>query len=103
MSYEETQPVHTHPEGTFTTVTYRFRYRQGVVGESKRVVHQAVFTDDASVWSLCRREFAVGEVEQVERCGMPCVACAGHAAAAATNRAPALDGSPLVVEGSEAR
>lgn len=92
-----------NPQGAFSTATYRFRYRRGVVGESQRVVHQSVFADDASVWSLCRRQFALDEVEEVERCGMPCLACTANAASAATRRTPALDRGSLVVEGSEVR
>lgn len=103
MSYEEAEPGRTRAEDEFSTANYRFRYVPGVVGESKRVVHQAVFTDGASVWSLCRQEFAVADVEQVGRCGMPCMACTAHAAVAATNRFPAIEGSPCVVEGSEVR
>ena len=96
MSYGEAVPARRRAKDEFSTANYRFRYAPGVVGESKRVVHQAVFTDGTSVWALCRREFAVTDIEEIGRCGMPCMACTGQAAAASSGQVPVLDeGSPL--------
>lgn len=70
-----------------SAVRYRFRYLPGVVGEADRVVHQALSTDGALVFSLCRRRFPSAKVEIIDRTGMPCMQCAAHAAAAATSEA----------------
>ncbi|WP_338602669.1 hypothetical protein [Saccharopolyspora sp. SCSIO 74807] len=99
MSYEEVEHGKARTDVEFSLADYRFRYVPGVVGESKRVVHQAVFTDGPSVWSLCRNKFDIVEVEEVGRCGMPCMQCAARAAAAATK--PVLNAGPQVIEGSD--
>lgn len=101
MSYEEAEHGRARTDVEFSLANYRFRYVPGVVGESKRVVHQAVFTDGASVWSLCRNKFGIAEVEEVGRWGMPCMQCTARAAAAATK--PALNGGSQVIEGSDVR
>lgn len=103
MSFEEHRSTDARPENTFQPVSYRFRYLRGVVGESQRVVHLAVFADEDSVWSLCHREFGLGDVEQVERCGMPCLPCTGRAATAAAGFSPALQSGVLPAEGSDPR
>lgn len=112
MSYGEAVPGRARAEDEFSTANYRFRYAPGIVGESKRVVHQAVFTDGTSVWSLCRRQFAIADIEEIGRCGMPCMACTGQAAVASNGQIPVLeegshseqeDKSPFIVEGGGVR
>jgi hypothetical protein len=54
------------------------RYRRGLVGESKRVVHIVPVPDSTDITRLtayCGQLFNPGEAELVGEQGMPCVTC----------------------------
>lgn len=77
----------------------RFRYRPGVVGESRRVVHASVLWSSSAgvVRSLCGREFALGDVEVLEGIGgMPCMACTRTAARQSRPSGSVIEGSHAV-------
>lgn len=63
----------------------RVRYRPGVVGETRRVVHAAEPTG-STAQTLCGTELSVADVEIVEYGGMPCMPCTARAALAAAGR-----------------
>ena len=57
------------------------RYRRGLVGESKRVVHivPVPATDITQLIAYCGQSFEAGEAELVGERGMPCVTCLAKA------------------------
>lgn len=61
----------------------RVRYRWGVVGEARRVVHVAWPWSGRVVRALCGAELLVAEIERVDVGGMPCMQCTARAAIAA--------------------
>ena len=60
----------------------RIRYRQGVVGETRRVVH-AAWATGSTVHALCGAELTMDDAEIVSYGGMPCMQCTARAALAA--------------------
>lgn len=68
----------------------RVRYRQGIVGETRRVVHVA-WTTGTTVQALCGAELLLTEAEVINDGGMPCMQCTAKAAlAAAEQERPAI-------------
>lgn len=54
----------------------RVRYRPGVVGETKRVVHIAMPLPDGDFYGLCDLRLAGADTELIsDLLGMPCMAC----------------------------
>lgn len=54
----------------------RVRYRAGVVGERRRVVHVAMSLRGGDFLALCELRLAAGEVEEISDLrGMPCMVC----------------------------
>lgn len=62
----------------------RVRYRRGVVGETRRVVHAAWSPAAAVVHTLCGAELPVEQIELIGNLGgMPCMQCTARAAVTA--------------------
>ncbi|WP_338600174.1 hypothetical protein [Saccharopolyspora sp. SCSIO 74807] len=54
----------------------RVRYRSGVVGEAKRVVHIAMSLPGGDFLGLCELRLAGADAELIsDLLGMPCMAC----------------------------
>lgn len=61
----------------------RVRYRPGVVGETRRVVHAAWSPAAPVVHTLCGAELPVEQIELLDNLGgMPCMQCTARAALA---------------------
>lgn len=62
----------------------RVRYKQGVVGETRRVVHVAwQIPREDSILTLCGAQMSPSESEVFDDGGMPCMQCAARASLAA--------------------
>lgn len=57
------------------------RFRKGIVGESRRVVHVVPVPDatEDNLTAYCGQSFRPGEAEMVGERGMPCVTCLASA------------------------
>lgn len=71
----------------------RVRYRQGIAGETRRVVHVA-WTTGTTVQALCGAELLLAEAEVINDGGMPCMQCTARTALAAAERERGVTGPP---------